>query len=107
MRNATERRFRIIEELCNRKHISIVRLANEFSVHRSTIQRDLDVISELIPIYTTMGNSGGVHIVDGFHLGMKYLTDEQCELLEKLSETLNGEDAALLKEILKTFRKPA
>ncbi len=43
----------------------------------------------------------------GYRLGMKYLTDEQCNLLEKLSESLVGEDLVLMKAILKTFRRPA
>ena len=108
MRNATERRFQIIEKLCERRHISIARLATEFSVHRRTIERDLDVLSTLFPIYTTtMGNSGGVHVLDGYQLGMKYLTEPQAVLLEKISATLTGEDLVLMREILKTFKKPS
>ena len=83
MRDPTVRRVRIIEELCKRRSIQIVRLASEFSVHRSTIQKDIEVISTLIPIYTTRGNDGGVHVMDGFYLGMKYLTEPQAVLLEK------------------------
>ena len=105
MRNATERRFQIIEKLCERRHISIARLATEFSVHRRTIERDLEVLSTLFPIYTTMGNSGGIHVLDGYQLGMKYLTEPQAVLLEKISATLTGEDLILMREILKTFKK--
>ena len=107
MRDPTVRRVRIIEELCKRRSIQIVRLASEFSVHRSTIQKDIEVISTLIPIYTTRGNDGGVHVMDGFYLGMKYLTEPQAVLLEKLSATLTGEDLILMREILKTFKKPS
>ena len=107
MRNATARCFQIIEKLCEQRHITIEQLATVFSVSRRTIARDVEILSFLFPIYTTMGPNGGIHVVDGYHLGMKYLTDEQCQLLEKLSETLAGEDLALLKEILKTFRRPA
>ena len=107
MRNAIERCFQIMEKLCEEKHISIGRLAMDFSVSRRTIARDIEVLSALFPIYTTMGSYGGVHVLDGYRFGMKYLTDEQCQLLEKISETLSGDDLVLLKEILKTFRKPA
>ena len=107
MRNATERRFQIIEKLCEGRHISIARLATEFSVHRRTIERDLEVLSTLFPIYTTMGNNGGVHVLDGYQLGMKYLTEPQAVLLEKISATLTGEDLILMHEILKTFKKPS
>ena len=107
MRDPTIRRFRIIEELCKRRSIPIVRLASEFSVHRSTIQKDIEVISMLIPIYTTRGGDGGVHVIDGYYLGMKYLTEPQAALLEKISATLTGEDLILMREILKTFKKPS
>ena len=107
MRDPTARRFRIMEELCKRRSIQIVRLATEFSVHRSTIQKDIEVISTLIPIYTTRGSDGGVHVIDGYHLGMKYLTNSQVALLEKISATLTGEDLILMREILKTFKKPS
>ena len=106
MRDPTERRFHIIEELCKRRSIKIVRLATEFSVHRSTIQKDIEVISTLIPIYTTRGSDGGVHVLDGFYFGMKYLTEQQAILLEKLSENLTGEELLIMQSILKTFSKP-
>ena len=37
---------------------------------------------------------------------MKYLTDSQCELLERLLETAEGAEKEILHSILKTFRKP-
>ena len=105
MTDPTIRRFRIIEELCKRRSIQIVRLASEFSVHRSTIQKDIEVISTLIPIYTTRGSDGGVHVLDGYQLGMKYLTEPQTILLEKISVSLTGEDLILMREILDMFKK--
>ena len=107
VRDTAERRMLILDRLCERRHDFIKHLADEFHVTYRTIQTDLQVLSCSYPIYISRGTPGGIYVMDGYHLGMKYLTDEQCELLEKLSETLNGEDAALLKEILKTFRKPA
>ena len=107
MRNATERRFQIIEKLCECRHISIVQLATEFSVHRRTIERDLEVLSTLFPIYTTMGNRGGVHVMDGYRLGMRYFTESQTAILEKLSELHAGEDLKVMRDILKTFKKPS
>ena len=48
----------------------------------------------------------GVHIDDRYRLGMKYLSDEQAELLERLSETLEGNCLVIMLDILKTFRRP-
>lgn len=49
---------------------------------------------------------GGIRIANGFRLGMKYLTVEQSELLEKLSSELTGVELATMQEILKTFKRP-
>ena len=46
-------------------------------------------------------------IIGIFPLGMKYLTEPKVVLLEKISATLAGEDLILMREILKTFKKPS
>ena len=73
MRNTVERRQMILKIICERKADKIDNLAFEFSVCRNTIKKDIEVLSMSFPIYTTQGNGGGVHIVDGFKLEMKYL----------------------------------
>lgn len=106
MKATTERRMAIMEILCERRYETIDNLAFEFSVERRTIRRDIEVLSLSFPFYTTKGTGGGVHVVDGFRLGMKYLTDSQCELLERLLEKVEGTDKETLHIIIKTFRKP-
>lgn len=106
MRNTTERRQMIIETLCERRHDKIANLAFEFGVSERTMRYDIQVLSISYPIYTATGNDsqgGGVHIVDGYYIGRKYLKPQQKALLEQLSETLTGEDAKTMREILKTF----
>ena len=49
---------------------------------------------------------GGIHIADGFRLGMKYLTDKQYEILYQISERLDGEEKTVVLGILKTFAYP-
>ena len=44
--------------------------------------------------------------MDGFKLDMKYLSDKQCALLEKLAANLSGEDAEVMASIIKTFALP-
>ena len=44
--------------------------------------------------------------MEGFYLGMKYMTNEQTALLEKLSETLSGDEFLTMQSILKTFSNP-
>lgn len=104
---AIERRMEILYVLLERRHVKICELQKLYSVSRSTIKRDIRDLSISFPICSEDGRYGGIFILDGFKLGMKYLTDDQCKLLEKISETLAGEDLALMKEILCTFRKQA
>ena len=104
--NASERRMAILETLCERRHESIDNLAFEFEVSIRTIKYDIEALSLSYPIYTTQGNGGGVHVVDGFRMGRKYMSDEQTALLEKLAVKLTGTDLKTMQEILKTFKEP-
>ena len=106
MLRTTERRISVLHILCERRKETMDNLAFELGVSRNTIQRDIEVLSLSFPIYTSQGVGGGVCVVDGFRLGMKYLTDTQCELLERLLETQEGETKEILHSIIKTFKKP-
>ena len=107
MKSTTERRMEIVAILCERRYETIANLAFEFSVTRRTIRRDIEILSLSFPFYTTKGTGGGVHTMDGFRLGMKYLTNAQSELLERLLTTLQGADKEILESIIKTFKKPS
>ena len=106
MKNTTERRLRLIEILCKRKHETLDNLVYELNVSKRTIRYDIEVLSYTYPIYTTTGPYGGIYIEDSFRLGMKYLTENQCEVLERLALTLEGKDKEVLHSIIKTFKKP-
>ena len=85
MYGTIERRQLILHVLCERRTETIDNLAFEFSVHRNTIKKDIEVLSFYFPLFTTKGTGGGVYLVDGFRLGMKYLTDKQYEVLYTIS----------------------
>ncbi len=106
MKNTAERRLRLLGILCKRKRETIERLSYELKVSKRTIRYDIEVLSLSFPIYTTTGPYGGVFIAGNYQFGMKYLTDTQCELLERLLEKLEGNDKEILHSILNTFRKP-
>ncbi len=106
MQSALERRDELINVLCERRRDTVANLAAEFGVSERTIRRDLEHLTLSYPIYTTQGKGGGVHVVEGFSIGKKYLTGKQRDLLEKLKEGLNGEDLATMQAILKTFGEP-
>ena len=104
--SSMERRMEILETLCRRRNDTVENLANEFGVSKRTIKYDIEALSLSYPIYTTQGNGGGVHVVDGFRMGRKYMSDEQTALLEKLAVKLTGTDLKTMQEILKTFKEP-
>ena len=103
--SANERRMQVIEVLCERRRDTIENLAFEFNVSYPTMVRDIQALSLSHPIYTVQGNGGGVEVMDGYRLGRKYLNDKQSALLERLAKRLTGEDATVMKEILKQFTK--
>ena len=106
MRSTTERRQSILEVLCLRRFDTIDHLADEFGVSRRTIRYDLEVLQCSYPIETVKGGGGGIRVMDGYYIGMKYLNSGQAALLEKLSETLSGDELLTMQSILKTFSKP-
>lgn len=104
--SANERRMQILEVLCERKFETIDNLMFEFSASRATIKRDIQELILSYPVYTVQGHGGGVRIYDGYRLGMKYLSEKQSNLLEKLAVGLTGEDLATMQSILKKVKEP-
>lgn len=106
MQSALERRQALFEIMCERRHDTINNLAFEFGVERRTIRRDIELLSLSKPIYTTKGTGGGVHIVDGYRFGNKYLTDEEESFLEGVAARLTGNDFVKMQKIINRFRTP-
>lgn len=104
--SVNERRMQILEVLCERKFETIDNLMFEFSASRATIKRDIQELILSYPVYTVQGHGGGVRIDDGYRLGMKYFSEKQTALLEKLTEGLTGEELETMKGILQTFSEP-
>lgn len=100
---AAERRQAILEALCVRRHDTRENLAFEFGVSKRTIEYDVLELSLTYPIYTTQGNGGGIHVVDGFHLDKPRLNEKELALLSKILPTLTGEDKKTMSEILKKY----
>ena len=105
MKSTTDRRQMILEHLLDNRHATRKELADKFGVSTRTIERDVIVLSCSYPIDTQQGGGGGIFIAEGYRLGMRYLTEEQSSLLEKLSKTLCGEELTVMNSIIKTFRK--
>ena len=106
MQSATERRLGILEYLCKHKHNTIENLTIEFGVSRSTIKRDIEVLSISYSVSAIQGKGGGIYVEEWFKLGRVYFTYKQAELLKRLNKNLVGEDKQTLESILSTYCRP-
>lgn len=100
---ASERRQAILEVLSLRRHETRENLANEFGVSKRTIEYDVFELSLSYPVFTTQGNGGGIHVVDGFRLDRPRMNDKQTALLQKVLLTLSGEDKETMETIIKIY----
>ena len=90
-----ERRQKILETLCLRRHDTYKNLAHEFNVSTGTIRRDIVVLTCSYPLETVRGNYGGVRVAEWFHLDRR--------ALRRLAESLDGPDLEMLNRIIATF----
>lgn len=65
------RLFKILYYLLDKETVMAPELAERFEISVRTIYRDIDMLSSAgIPVYTTTGHGGGIHLFDKFH-GLK------------------------------------
>ena len=101
--NPWERRQKILEVLCLRRHETTSNLAHEFNVSRGTIHRDLIILTCSYPIETIQGGHGGVRVADWFHLDRRALNSDEITFLRRLESQLDGADREMLNRIIATF----
>ena len=101
--NPWERRQKILEILCLRRHETTDNLAHEFNVGRETIRRDITVLTCSYPVETVQGSHGGVRVADWFHLDRRSLNSDEITFLRKLEGRLDGADREMLNRIISTF----
>ena len=80
------RLFEIIYILMNKSTVTAKELAERFEVSQRTIYRDIDNLSLAgIPVYTSKGKGGGIHLMEDFVLNKSLLSEkEQREILSAL-----------------------
>ena len=101
---ASERRMKILEVLCERRHDLVSNLAFEFNVNERTIRRDILELSLEYPVYTETGRyHGGVYIDDDYYLGKQYLSEEQLALIISLQDTVGDDQRRILQSIVRKF----
>ena len=106
MISTIDRRQQILSMLSYKRTITLSELMSEFGASRSTIKRDIEILSCFAPIFTVQGNGGGIHVTDGWYLSRQYLTERQEALLHKLCDNLTDDDFDVMQSILLSFAKP-
>ncbi len=101
--NPWERRQKILEVLCLRRHDTYGNLAHEFNVSTGTIRRDIVGLTCSYPIETVQGGRGGVRVAEWFHLDRRSLNSAEITFLRKLGEHLDGPDLETLNRIIAAF----
>lgn len=100
----TERRQRLLELLCIRRHDTCDNLTHEFHVSGATIRRDIAVLTCSYSLETVCGRYGcGVGVADGYYLYRNILTPKQAALLQRLRDQLDGDDLIIFNSILLQF----
>ncbi len=101
--NPWERRQKILEVLCLRRHETTDNLAHEFNVSRETIRRDIRILTCSYPVETVSGGHGGIRVAEWFHLDRRALNSAEITFLRRLAESLSGSDLEMLNRIITQF----
>ncbi len=106
MQSALERRQQIIEAISDRRQDTMANLASEFGVSKMTIRRDIEYLTCSYPIFTVLGNGGGVRAMDGWYISRRYMRSEDEAVLRELLPGLQPDKQAAINRILTAFAKP-
>ena len=101
--NPWERRQKLLEVLCLRRHETTDNLAHEFNVSRVTIRRDIRILTCSYPVETVSGGHGGIRVAEWFHLDRRALNSDEITFLRRLESQLAGADREMLGRIIATF----
>ena len=105
-----ERRLEIMKLLCKRRYETMANLSQEFGVSVRTIQRDIDELTFLMPLYIKSGRyEGGIYVDEAYTMDRMYMRVEEIDLLVKVkklvSDKLSENENGLFDYIIKSFSK--
>lgn len=100
----------MMKHLCRKRHVTIPELAREFGVSKRTVQRDIEVLTFLLPIYVKTGRyEGGVYVCGDYTMDRMYMEPEEIKLLNKVKElfgkNLSQKELKILEMIIKNYTK--
>ena len=103
--STNERREELIRILRGGQRTSITRLMQQLNVSRSTINRDLQVLTveRHYPIQSEVGRAGGVYMQNYRHMHKRILSQQQIKALNTAIASADIETAASLQGILAAY----
>ena len=106
-----ERRIEVMKLLCKKRYIKMSDLSAKFGVSLRTIQRDIEELTFIMPIYVKSGRyEGGVYVHDGYTMDRMYMTAEEIDLLIKVKkiskDELSAKENKLFEYIINSYRRP-
>lgn len=100
-----DRLFTIVQILVNHGTTTAGTLADKFGVSTRTIYRDIDTLSlNGVPVYTTKGKGGGIHILEDYVMDKSVLSDEEQSSLIMGLEALQVTKASSVDDTLDKLR---
>lgn len=100
---AADRRMEIISILAVSSHVTSKELAQEFGVTRRTILHDVSALLYGYPIYTKLGEGGGIFIMDSYKPYCNTHTLSEQEKLMEMYAKAEGKEKEILKRVLRKY----
>lgn len=108
-----ERRNALKKILSKRQRETLDSIAIRLGVSKRTIQRDIEAISRIVPVYASAGRNGGVFACDTYRVSRMYMTSSELQVLNKvitIAEThphvMEQADQHILHEVIKDYTRP-
>lgn len=101
--NVFHRRLEILRLLSSGKTVSVGQLSSAFLVGRRSIERDIIVIGEYLPVISVRGCNGGYRLAEGPGLHQDALSSEQLECLTEILELCNERQKEIILAIIREF----
>jgi predicted DNA-binding transcriptional regulator YafY len=101
--DTAHRRIEIVSELAARRHMTAGELARQFHVSIRTIHNDIQALSFDYPVYTKVGENGGIFMAEGYKPFANTLSHDELDLLCEIYGKIEGERKKLLYRIIRRY----
>ncbi len=101
--NAFQRRREIERMLLSGKKLTVPGLMRIYGVGKKAIRRDLEIISEELPLMSKQGYGGGFYLMKGPGRFQNSMTQEQLKCLREVAEICSESQKEIIRLIIQEF----